>query len=271
MIGSIASVDSKQLENRATSSVVSALTGQMPGVTITQAGGRPGENTGTIRVRGVGSFSSDNDAQKADALILIDGIPGNMTDINPNDIESISILKDASTAAIYGSRAANGVVLVTTKMGKEAKVSISYNGYVGFNRATALPKYVDSWDYARLLNQAEGITRFTDEEIQAMRTGSQPDVWANEKFAEDIFSGNGLQTGHDLSLNGGNDRSQYFTSFGYLNQNGIVPGNNYSRYTARVNLTSNLSDKLKLTIRLRGDNAKQKSQAQQELLMETME
>lgn len=86
VIGSIASVDSKQLENRATSSVVSALTGQMPGVTITQAGGRPGENTGTIRVRGVGSFSSDNDANKANALILIDGIPGNMTDINPNEI-----------------------------------------------------------------------------------------------------------------------------------------------------------------------------------------
>lgn len=258
VIGSIASVDSKQLENRATSSVVSALTGQMPGVTITQPGGRPGENTGTIRVRGVGSFSSDNNADKANALILIDGIPGNMTDINPNDIESISILKDASTAAIYGSRAANGVVLVTTKMGKESKVSVSYNGYVGFNRATALPKYVDSWDYARLLNQADGITRFTDEEIQAMRTGSQPDVWANEKFVDDIFSGNGLQTGHDLSLNGGNDRSQYFASFGYLNQNGIVPGNNYSRYTARVNLTSNLSDKLKLTIRLRGDNAKTK-------------
>lgn len=260
VIGSIATVDSKQLENRATASVVSALTGQMPGVTITQAGERPGENTGTIRIRGVGSFSSDEETNKtkANALILIDGIPGNMTDINPNDIESISILKDASTAAIYGSRAANGVVLVTTKMGQESKVSVSYNGYVGFNRATALPEYVDSWDYARLMNQAEGITRFTDAEIQAMRDGSQPDLWANEKPVDDIFGGNGFQTGHDLSLNGGNERSRYFASFGYLSQNGIVPGNNYSRYTARVNLTTKLSDKLKLTIRLRGDNAKTK-------------
>lgn len=110
VIGSIAMVDAEKLENRATSSVVSALTGQMPGVTITQPGGRPGENTGTIRVRGVGSFGAT-----PDALILIDGIPGNMTDINPNDIESISVLKDAATAAIYGARAANGVVLVTTK------------------------------------------------------------------------------------------------------------------------------------------------------------
>lgn len=255
VIGSIATVDAKKLENRATSSVVSALTGQMPGVTVTQPGGRPGENTGTIRVRGVGSFSSDpNNKAKADALILIDGIPGNMTDINPNDIENISVLKDASTSAIYGSRAANGVVLITTKMGKSEKVSVSYNGYVGFNRATALPEYVDSWDYARLLNQAEGMTRFTDDEIQAMRDGSQPDSWANDKFVDDIFSGNGLQTGHDISLNGGSERSQYFASFGYLNQNGIVPHNNYTRYTGRVNLTSKLADNLKLTVRLRGDS-----------------
>ena len=248
VIGSIAMVDAEKLENRATSSVVSALTGQMPGVTITQPGGRPGENTGTIRVRGVGSFGAT-----PDALILIDGIPGNMTDINPNDIESISVLKDAATAAIYGARAANGVVLVTTKKGKASKVSVSYNGYVGFNRATALPEYVDSWDYARLLNEAEGMTRFTDEDIQAMRDGSQPDRFANEQPVDDIFSCNGFQTGHDLSLNGGNEKTQYFASFGYLSQNGIVPGNNYSRYTGRLNLTSELAKDLKLTIRLRGD------------------
>lgn len=250
VIGSIATVDSKKLENRATSSVVSALTGQMAGVIITQPGGRPGVNTGTIRVRGVGSFGAT-----PDALILIDGIPGNMTDINPNDIESISVLKDAATAAIYGARAANGVVLVTTKIGKKEKPVISYNGYAGFNKATALPEYVDSWDYARLLNEADGLTRFTDQEIQAMRDGSQPDLWANEKFVDDIFSGNGFQTGHDLSINGGTDKHQYFASFGYLSQNGIIPGNNYSRYTARVNLTSQLTNSLKLTIRLRGDKS----------------
>lgn len=136
VIGSIAMVGSEKLENRATSSVTSALTGQMPGVTITQPGGRPGENTGTIRVRGVGSFGAT-----PDALILVDGIPGNMTDINPNDIESISVLKDAATSAIYGARAANGVVLITTKQGRSEKVRVSYNGYIGFNRATELPEY----------------------------------------------------------------------------------------------------------------------------------
>lgn len=253
VIGSIAMVGGEKLENRATSSVTSALTGQMPGVTITQPGGRPGSNTGTIRVRGVGSFGAT-----PDALILVDGIPGNMTDINPNDIENISVLKDAATSAIYGARAANGVVLITTKQGKAEKVRVSYNGYVGFNRAIELPEYVDSWDYARLLNEAEGMTRFTDEEIQAMRDGSQPDRYANEKFVDDIFSGKGIQTGHDLSVTGGSERSQYFASFGYLSQDGIVPGNNYSRYTARLNLTSELAKNLKLTVRLRGDKTNRK-------------
>ncbi|MFV0506410.1 MAG: SusC/RagA family TonB-linked outer membrane protein [Bacteroidales bacterium] len=251
VVGSIASIDSKKLENRVSSSVVSSLTGQMTGVTITQAGGRPGEQTGTIRVRGVGSFGAT-----PDALVLIDGIPGNMTDLNPNDIESVSVLKDAATAAIYGARAANGVILVTTKKGKEGKVVVSYNGYAGVNRATVLPEYVDSWDYARLSNIAEGITLFTDDDIQAMKDGSMPDVYANEKFVDDIFSGNGFQTGHSLSLNGGGKKSQYFASFGYLSQNGIVPGNNYSRHTGRVTLTSHLNDKVKMTARLRGDNSK---------------
>ncbi|MCC8154733.1 MAG: SusC/RagA family TonB-linked outer membrane protein [Tannerellaceae bacterium] len=251
VVGSIATIDAKQLENRAQSSVVGALTGQMPGVTISQAGGQPGVHTGTIRVRGVGSFGAT-----PDALILIDGIPGNLSDINPNDIANISVLKDAATAAIYGARAANGVVLVTTKNGQEGKISINYNGYAGFNRATALPEYVNSWEYAEALNKADGVTRFTADEIQAMKDGSRPDEYANEDFVKDLFSGNGFQTGHDLSLMGGSERSQYRVSFGYLNQNGIIPNNNYTRYTARVNLTSKLSDKLKMTVRLRGDNAK---------------
>lgn len=250
VIGSIAMVDSEKLENRATSSVVSALTGQMPGVTITQAGGRPGEDVGTIRVRGVGSFGAS-----PEALVLIDGIPGNMSDVNPGDIESISVLKDAATAAIYGARAANGVILVSTKMGKAEKVSVQYNGYIGFNKPTALPEFVDSWDYARILNEVDGVERFSPEDIQAMKDGSQPDRFANEHAVDDVFSGNGLQTGHTLSLNGGSERSQYFASFGYLNQNGIVPGNNYTRYTGRLNLSSKLSDKLKMTIRLRGDRS----------------
>jgi TonB-linked SusC/RagA family outer membrane protein len=251
VVGSIATVDGQEFEGRAQPSVISALTGKMAGVTITQAGGRPGINTGTIRIRGVGSFGAT-----PNALILIDGIPGNLTDVNPIDIESISVLKDASSAAIYGARAANGVVLVTTKMGRTEKITFSYNGYLGRNKPTFLPDMVNTWEYAEALNIAEGITRFSNEEIQAMKDGSMPDLFANDNYLNDTFSGNGFHTGHDLSVTGGSDRSNYFASFGYLNQNGLIPKNNYVRYTGRVNLTSKFSDKFDMAIRLRSDNTK---------------
>jgi len=145
VIGSIAAVDSKKLESRTAPSVSNMLTGQLSGVTITQSSGNPGQDQGTIRVRGVGSFGAT-----PDPLVLVDGLPGSLNDLNPADIESISILKDASSAAIYGSRAANGVVLVKTKGGQKGKVTVSYNGYVGFNQATELPEMCDSWEYAEL-------------------------------------------------------------------------------------------------------------------------
>src|SRR5690606_30802048 len=151
VIGSVAQIGSEALENRPVTQLAHAITGQMPGVTVTVRSGRPGANPGTVRVRGVGSFGAT-----PDALILIDGIPGNMNDINPEDIQNISVLKDASAAAIYGARSANGVVLITTKTGTSGKVSISYNGYAGFNQATELPDFVNSWEYAEMYNIASG-------------------------------------------------------------------------------------------------------------------
>lgn len=127
VIGSIAQIGSEKLENRSTPQLSNALTGQMAGVTVIQRSGRPGNSGGEIRVRGVGTFTNSNDdkaATKSDALVLIDGIPGKLNDVSSEDVESISVLKDASTAAIYGSRAANGVILVTTKTGKEGKISV---------------------------------------------------------------------------------------------------------------------------------------------------
>lgn len=253
VIGSIASIDSKQLENRATTSVTQSLTGQLPGVTVTTAGGRPGVNPGTIRVRGVGSFGAT-----PDALVLVDGIPGDMNTLNSDDILSVSVLKDASTSAIYGARAANGVVLITTKTGKSEKVTISYNGYAGFNKATALPEFVNSWEYAEMLNVADGVTRFTDTEIQAMKDGSQPDLWANENYMKDVFSRNGFQTGHDFAITGGNEKTQYYVSMGMISQDGIIAKNNYLRYNGRVNLTTQIAPKVKMTVRVQGVSARVK-------------
>lgn len=250
VIGSIAQIGSEKLENRSTPQLSNALTGQMAGVTVIQRSGRPGNSGGEIRVRGVGSFGGESD--KSDALVLIDGIPGKLNDVSSEDVESISVLKDASTAAIYGSRAANGVILVTTKTGKEGKVSVGYNGYVGFNTPTALPEFVDTWQYATLYNEAVGREAYTQEEIQKFRDGSDPDHYANARYLDEVFSRKGLQTGHDVTINGGNAENKYMVSFGYLKQNGIVEKNDYQRYNARVNLINEILPGLKLTSRLSG-------------------
>ena len=249
-IGSIAQIGSEKLENRSTPQLSNALTGQMAGVTVIQRSGRPGNSGGEIRVRGVGSFGGESN--KSDALVLIDGIPGKLNDVSSEDVESISVLKDASTAAIYGSRAANGVILVTTKTGKEGKVSVGYNGYVGFNTPTALPEFVDTWQYATLYNEAVGREAYTQEEIRKFRDGSDPDHYANARYLDEVFSRKGLQTGHDVTVNGGNAENKYMVSFGYLKQNGIVEKNDYQRYNARVNLINEILPGLKLTSRLSG-------------------
>lgn len=250
VIGSIAQIGSEKLENRSTPQLSNVLTGQMAGVTVIQRSGRPGNSGGEIRVRGVGSFGGESN--KSDALVLIDGIPGKLNDVSSEDVESISVLKDASTAAIYGSRAANGVILVTTKTGKEGKVSVGYNGYVGFNTPTALPEFVDTWQYATLYNEAVGREAYTQEEIQKFRDGSDPDHYANARYLDEVFSRKGLQTGHDVTINGGNAENKYMVSFGYLKQNGIVEKNDYQRYNARVNLINEILLGLKLTSRLSG-------------------
>ena len=250
VIGSIAQIGSEKLENRSTPQLSNVLTGQMAGVTVIQRSGRPGNSGGEIRVRGVGSFGGESN--KSDALVLIDGIPGKLNDVSSEDVESISVLKDASTAAIYGSRAANGVILVTTKTGKEGKVSVGYNGYVGFNTPTALPEFVDTWQYATLYNEAVGREAYTQEEIQKFRDGSDPDHYANARYLDEVFSRKGLQTGHDVTINGGNAENKYMVSFGYLKQNGIVEKNDYQRYNARVNLINEILPGLKLPSRLSG-------------------
>ncbi len=143
VIGAISQVDAKDINNRAVTQTSQALTGQMPGVTLIQNSGRPGQNGANIAVRGVGSFGAG-----PAPLVLVDGIPGSIDNIDPNDVASVSVLKDAASSAIYGSRAANGVVLITTKFGQggiDGKVKINYNGYIGTQRATQYPKFVNSW------------------------------------------------------------------------------------------------------------------------------
>jgi TonB-linked SusC/RagA family outer membrane protein len=249
LIGSVSQLSAKAINDRPVTSLTNALTGQLPGITVIQRSGQPGAGGGNIQVRGVGSFGAN-----AGALILVDGIPVNsFNDVDPNDVANISILKDASTAAIYGSRAANGVILVTTKTGSntDGKVKVAYNGYAGTQRATAYPEFVGSWEYASLLNEAQPGA-YTPEQIQKFRDGSDPDNYPNEHYIDEVFKKSTLQTGHNVSVSNNLSNTQYLLSAGYLYQNGIVEKNDYTRYNLRLNMTNQISAKLKLSTRLSG-------------------
>ncbi|MBO9592950.1 MAG: TonB-dependent receptor [Niabella sp.] len=247
VIGAISQVNAKDLNNRAVTQATQALTGQMPGVTVIQRSGQPGGGSaGTIRIRGVASFGAS-----PDALVLIDGIPGQLSNIDPNDISSISVLKDAASAAIYGSRAANGVILVITKSGQgmNGKIKISYNGYIGTQRATQYPEFVHSWEYAQARNEATPGT-YTEEEIRKFRDGSDPDHYPDVNYIDLMFKKGTLQTGHNLSVANKTGNTDYLLSLGYLYQNGIVARNDYQRYNLRFNMSNRLAEKLKLSTRL---------------------
>lgn len=247
VIGSISTIDSEAMESRSVPDVTNMLTGLMPGVTITQSSGNPGQEAGTIRIRGVGSFGAT-----PSPLVLVDGMPGSLSDLTPADIDNISVLKDASSAAIYGSRAANGVILVTTKKGKEGKARITYNGSVGMSQATELPDLAHSYEYAEFYNMAMGTETYTPEMIQKYRDGSDPDNYADEMYLDELLGGHSLQTKHELSVSGGSEKVQYMVSMGYLHHDGLLENNYYNRYNARVNLKVNLAKNLDLNARISG-------------------
>src|SRR5690606_6496219 len=167
-----------------------------------------------------------------------------------DDIESISVLKDAASAAIYGSRAANGVILITTKKGKKGQTQLTYNTYVGKQSPTGLFDYLPSWQAADLYNNAlsnEGRQpRYTEEEISKFRDGSDPYNYPNTDWLDLAYQGNGIQQNYYLGVSGGSDKSQYSFSLGMYDQNGIMKETNAKRYTTRFNISQDLTDRLKI-------------------------
>ena len=249
MIGSVAQVGAKQINSRTAPALSNVLTGQLPGVTLIQRSGQPGNDGANIQIRGVGSFGA-----LPNPFILVDGVPVNsFNDINPSDVASISVLKDASTAAIYGSRAANGVILVTTKSGEgdDGKIRINYNGYYGVQKPTAYPRLVDAPTYALLMNEAIPNS-FSEEDIRKFRDGSDPDGHPDNNWIDMVFKRSAPQTAHNISISNKTKNTDYLLSLGYMDQKGIVSKNDYNRYTIRLNLTNKILDNLVLTSRLSG-------------------
>lgn len=247
MTGSVAQVDSKMLESRPITNISSGLQGLMPGVTITSGEGRPGGGN-TIRVRGVGTLNNAN------PYILVDGVEtGTMDSVDPNDIESISVLKDAASAAIYGSKASNGVILITTKRGKEGKATITYNGYASVQNPTVLPDLMNSYDYATIYNKAlvdyGRSPRFDEEALQKFKDGSDPYNYANTDWLDLIFK-TGFQHSHNVNIKGGTEKVRYMASAGYLHQSGTLPNSERQQFNGRTNLDMKLSDRLNVRLNM---------------------
>ncbi len=248
LTGAVSSVNAEQLASRPVSSISSALAGEMPGVTAVQTTGAPGSQNATITVRGKNSINS------ASPLVIVDGVPGSMNVINPSEIESVTVLKDAASAAIYGVQAANGVILITTKKGKTGKTTVSYNATFSWSSLLSKLDLVDAYGYAYLYNEAylndhPGATKpFSDETVEKYRTGELPSTdWYKE-----ALTGSGFEHQHNLTLSGGNDKTTYNLYLGYLGQDGVTKDIDYKRINARMNITSQINKYITLGLNASG-------------------
>lgn len=253
LTGAVSSVKVNDIKDIPVSNTSSLLQGRMSGVTVSSFSAQPGaEGDVEIRIRGINTFGDSN------PMVLIDGVEGSLNSVSPNDIENVSVLKDAASASIYGVRAANGVVLVTTKRGHTDQKTLSYSGSYGIQKATVLPTYINSWDWATLYNEqneamGDVTTNFTPEMIQQMKDGSNPDLFANTRWSDKIFRSAPIQT-HHLSMSGGNATSHYMGSVGYMGQDGIMEGTSTDRFNFRLNADSKFIDIITLGLNVSGNH-----------------
>ena len=257
LTGSVSTLKPEEISSVPATNMSQAITGRLAGVVTRQTSGQPGKDQAEIRIRGAGG-----------ALVVVDGIIGrDFNTIDPNDIESLSILKDASATAVYGARAQNGVILVTTKRGERDKIQLNYNSYVGFQTPTREPEFLNVRERMlrnRRYNNELGLPDTWNQE-HFDKIGTDPDGltdevvigrnWGDENFREELLRDGAFQTQHNLSISGGTDRSSFFASFGYFNQEGMFETSitKYDRYSLRSNYdTWFLDDNLKVSLDMYG-------------------
>lgn len=253
LTGAVAMVNSEEMNARPISSVASGLQGLLPGVTVVNSSSQPGQANTTIRVRGVGTIGNSN------PLILIDGIEGDISSINPEDIESVSVLKDAASSAIYGARAANGVLLVTTKKlaaGKDAVTKINFSAYAGIQTPTRLPEMCDAIEFMTLDNEARGNVDTADawlpEDFDKVRNNTDPNYFGNTDWIGQVLKKVAPQQNYSLSLNGTLGNSGYMLSYRYFDQSGLTVGNSTgeTRHNLRFKINTKLIDRVTLSSNL---------------------
>lgn len=261
--GAISSVKAEDLTRTSVSTVSNVLAGQMTGVSSIQTSGEPGADAATIYLRGKATFESGN----ATPLIQVDGVERSIDDIDPEEIESITVLKDASATAVFGVRGANGVILITTKRGKEGKTSINFSTSVSALTPTKLIEQANSYEYSTFYNQMNksdgNEPMFSDEIVQKFKDGSDPIRFPSTDWTDYIMKDATLQTQHNVSISGGTDKVRYFISGGYYTQGGLfrdfgLPYDytyQYKRFNYRANLDIDVTKTTTLAFNIAGNKA----------------
>ncbi len=251
--GSVSSINMSELtESRPITNVSHALAGMAAGVSASTASNQPGNDDASILVRGQGTLNTSS------PLVIVDGVESSISAVNPQDIESMTVLKDAASAAIYGSRAANGVILITTKQGKAGTLKVDYNGYVSFGsiRKTLTP--VSNYaDYMELVNEGYANSNlaqvFSRGTIDAWRNdgGKNPLLYPNTDWIDETFR-NSVSTNHVVAMSGGSEKIRFYSSFGYMNNPGVLENTGYERFSGRFNMEADVKPWLRLGTQVNG-------------------
>lgn len=251
LTAAVSTLKGEALKNVPITNLSNGLGGRVSGVIVKQGSGEPGYDGSNIYIRGISSTGNTR------PLIIVDGIPrDDFSQLDPNSIESFSVLKDAAAVAPYGVAAANGVILVTTKRGKTGQPSLRYNGYVGFQNPTTLPKFANAHEYALLRNLAaknEGTPLpYSDIALQKYKDGSDQDAYPTEYVWDALVNKNALLTSHNIELSGGTDRVTYYASLGYQKQEGMWKTTSNERYNFTMNLDAKVTNTTKLALGIIG-------------------
>jgi len=254
LTGAVSAVQGETLTQRSVASLSTSLEGTMSGVSVMQTSGQPGSDGGTIRIRGIGSINSNTDP-----LVLVDGVEMSIDQVDMSTVESVSVLKDAASASIYGSRASNGVILITTKRGIEGKVKVSYSGYVASQVPTNMPEPVPAWQYLQSELDSwdnAGIQTTPDARAQRLQLIQdektyQPNDWdlydTNWKTA--TLKNSALMQNHSVSISGGDNNIKYFAAGNYLDQGGLLKANDdFNRASLRINADAKITNWAKFSL-----------------------
>ena len=245
LISAVSTINAESLKKQPVANVSNALEGLASGLFVRQGSGEPGFSSSSFEVRNFGA-----------ALVIVDGAPGDLNQLDSNEIENISVLKDAAATAIYGVRGGNGVVLITKKKGKIGKPKLSYSNQFTYTSFTSFPDYFTSAQYGQVLNEglinAGKAPRYTEEELELFRNGTDPVNYPNTDWRGMIFKDWGFQQRHNLNLSGGTEKVRYFVSGGYLNQGSNYTADvlSYQQFNLRSNINAKINDNLELTFNM---------------------